>query len=40
MRNAIIHCRDFLGLVKPGDNIVGVHRIMGEAVLKVVQVPE
>ena len=40
MRNAIIYCRDILGLVKPGDHIVGVHRIMGEAVLKVVQVPE
>ena len=40
MRNAIVHCRDILGLVKPGDAIVGVHRIMGEAVLKVIIVPE
>jgi pyruvate kinase len=39
MRNAIAYARDSLGLVKSGDLIVGVHRIMGEAVLKVVQCP-
>ena len=40
MRNAIIYCRDVLGLVKAGDAVIGVHRIMGEAVLKVVIVPD
>ena len=40
MRNAILYCRDVLGLVKAGDAVVGVHRIMGEAVLKVVIVPD
>jgi len=39
MRNAIIYARDVLGLVQPGDLIVGSHRIMGEAVLKVVECP-
>jgi pyruvate kinase len=39
MRNAIVYARDVLGLVKTGDHIVGVHRVMGEAVLKVVQCP-
>jgi pyruvate kinase len=40
MRNAIIYARDVLGMVQPGDHIVGVHRIMGEAVLKVITVPD
>jgi len=39
MRNAITYARDALGLVKSGDLIVGVHRVMGEAVLKVVECP-
>jgi pyruvate kinase len=39
MRNAIIYARDVLGLVQSGDLIVGSHRIMGEAVLKVVECP-
>jgi len=39
MRNAIAYARDALGLVKSGDLIVGVHRVMGEAVLKVVECP-
>ena len=39
MRNAILYARS-LGMVKPGDAVVGVHRLMGEAILKVVIVPE
>ena len=31
--------RDTLGLIKPGDSIVGVHRLLGEAILKVVECP-
>ena len=39
MRNAILHCRDVLGVIRPGECVVGVHVIQGEAVLKVVQCP-
>ena len=39
MRNAILYARDTLGLIKPGDSIVGVHRLLGEAILKVVECP-
>ena len=40
MRNAILYARDTLKIVKPGDAVVGVHRLLGEAILKVVVCPE
>ena len=40
MRNTILYARDTLKIVKPGDKIVGVHRLLGEAILKVVEVPD
>ncbi|CEG00276.1 Pyruvate kinase, barrel [Ostreococcus tauri] len=40
MRNTILYARDSLKIVKPGDKIVGVHRLLGEAILKVVEVPD
>ena len=37
--NAILYARDKLGLIKTGDYIVCVHRLLGDAIMKIVECP-
>ena len=37
--NAILYARDRLGLIKSGDYVVRVHRLMGDAISKIVECP-
>jgi pyruvate kinase len=39
LANAIVYVRDVLKLVKTGDLVVGVHRLHGDPLMKVVEVP-
>jgi pyruvate kinase len=37
--NAILYARDTLGLIKSGDYVVCVHRLLGDAIMKIVECP-
>jgi hypothetical protein len=37
--NAILYARDKLGLINTGDYIVCVHRLLGDAIVKIVECP-
>jgi pyruvate kinase len=39
LANAIAYARDDLKIVKTGDLVVGVHRLHGDPLMKVVEVP-